>query len=113
MVNLIRVALNMINSFELYTDSMEKEIAHRDYYKVCLDSRYLLGSLGEERTNDLELKVNSEEIKRGIHALKTMSKQLDSDVIDEDLVRCSYNKFRENSKKFMKELLECYFNNED
>ena len=112
MVNLVRIALDMMNSFERYCSSMDKKIASKDYYRLCLDSRYLLESLGEEVTDDLEMRVNSSEMKKGIHALKEMSRQLDEDVIDEDLVRCSYSKFKENSKKFMKELFECYVNNE-
>ena len=106
MVNLIRVVSGMMDSFERYREAMDNDIAKRDYYRVCLECRHLLESLGEDKVTNWELEVNSEQLKRGIHALKTMSEQLDDDVIDEDLVRSSYRKFKENSSVFMKELFE-------
>lgn len=108
MVNLIRVVWDMMGSFERYREAMDNDIAKRDYHRVCLESRRLLEDLGEDKVNSWELKVTSEQLKRGIHALKTMAEQLDEDVIDEDLVRSCYRKFKENSGVFMRTLLETY-----
>lgn len=112
MVNLIRIVKGMMDSFELYRDAMADDILNKHYPKVCLDSKHLLEVLGEEKVSDLELRYNSLELKKGLHALKTMANQLEEDVIDEDLVKSSYRKFKENSGKFMKELFECYVDNE-
>jgi hypothetical protein len=91
---------------------MDKDILDNKYSKVCLESKYLLEVLGEEKFSDFELKNNSSELQKGLHALKTMSNQLKEDVIDESLVRSSYRKFKENAPTFMKELLEFYINYE-
>ena len=113
MVNLFRVVEYMIGSLDLYRDAVEKDIKVHNYFAVCKDSRRLLKSFGEEKINEWELIGNSEKFKRGLHALKTLSDQLDEDVIDEDLVRCAYNKFKENSGVFMGNLFEMYIREED
>ncbi len=113
MINLIGVVRGMMDSFELYRDAIANDILKKDYNKVCLDSKYLLEALGEEKLSDFELRYNSVELKKGLHALKTMGNQLEEDVIDEELVESSYRKFKENSGKFMKELFEFYVDNEE
>lgn len=112
MVNLINVVSGMMGSFDLYKNSMKRDIEKKSYYHLCLDAKSLLDSLGEESVEDWELRDNSEELKRGVYALKTLSEQLDHDVIDEDLVKSSYRKFQENCDVFMKELFEFYVMNE-
>ncbi len=108
MVDLIRAVLNMMDFFEEYSQAMDKDILDKNYRKVCIESELLLEVLGEKKVSNSELKYNSVEFKKGLHALKAMSNQLDEDVIIEDLVRSSYRKFKENSGKFMAELFECY-----
>ena len=112
MVNLIGIVAHMMNSYELYNDAMHKHRVDKDYGKLCLDSKHLLECLGEEKVNDWELRCNSEQLKRGIHALKSMAKQVNEDVIDEELVKSNYRKFKENSGVFMRTLFETYVMNE-
>jgi hypothetical protein len=112
MVNLINIVSGMINSLDLYENAMEKNIKKRDYFHLCLDARNLLDSLGENQIEEWDLKVNSEQFKRGLHALKTMSGQLEEDIIDSGIVKSCYRKFKENCYTFMKELFEFYIMNE-
>ncbi len=113
MVNLVTYVLNMMNSFELYRDSMSRDMTHKDYHKLCLDSKYLLGVVGETNVRNYELSFNSEELKRGIHALQTIASQVDEDIIDKDLVDSSYRIFKENSPIFMKNLFEIFIMNQE
>tara|TARA_Y100000310_G_scaffold302985_1_gene340882 strand:- start:559 stop:921 length:363 start_codon:yes stop_codon:yes gene_type:complete len=113
MVNIINIISHMIDSLDLYEDAMEKDITKRNYLGVCSESKQLLRSLGEDCLNDWNLKNNSKELKRGLHALKTLSDQLDQDVIDEGIVKSSYRKFKENSPVLMRELLEYYMMNKE
>ena len=112
MANLINIVSGMINSLDLYEDTMERDIKKRDYFHLCLDARNLLESFGEEKAAEWDLRVNSEQFKRGLHSLRVMSEQLDQDVIDAEIVESCYRKFKENGYVFMKELLEFYVLNE-
>lgn len=114
MPNLIKIVSTMIELFEKYNEEIKYNISNEDYNTACKEARYLLEDvLGEENVSDFELKYNSVELKKGLHALKRMSNQIDKKVMDEDLVKSCYNQFKESSKKFVKELFEFYINFEN
>ena len=77
-----------------------------------IDEMVITDATSRDNIEEWDLRVNSEQFKKGLHALKTMSEQLVKDVMDDEMVKSCYRKFKENGYVFMKELLEFYVMNE-